>query len=134
MGLICTVSASRDIEMKRDWDAIRDILLAIEERESDNNDPLLIEASYTDNQIVYHLELLLEANLINGERVTLGLGPESFHIKRLSWDGHQFLDAIRENSTWSKTKKKVTESGVGLTFEIIKAVAISVGKEALGIE
>jgi hypothetical protein len=119
--------------MKRDWDAIRDILLAVEARETDN-DPLIFETSYTDQKIVYHLELLIEANLINGERVTLGLGPESFHIKRLSWDGHQFLDSIRDNGIWSKTKKKVTESGAGVTFEILKTVAISVAKDALGIE
>jgi len=118
--------------MRRDWDIIRDILIAVESRDNEN-ERLSFEVDYTDEQIVYHLELLIEARLLNGERVTLGLGPESFHIKRLSWEGHQFLDAIRDQGIWSKTKKKVAESGVGLTFELVKTVAVSVAKEALGI-
>lgn len=118
--------------MKRDWDVVRFILIELETRE-DENSPLLVNADYSNPQLVYHLELLIEAKLVNGQRATSGIGPESFDIRRLSWEGHQFLDAIRDETTWAKTKKKVSESGVGMTFEVIKAVAVSITKETLGI-
>lgn len=118
--------------MKRNWDIVRYVLLEVEARKNEN-DQLFVSNDYSDSEIVYHLELLIEAGLINCDTVTMGGGPGSFVIDRLSWEGHQFLDAIRDDGAWKKIKKKVSESGVGMTFEVIKAVAISSAKDALGI-
>lgn len=50
----------------------------------------------------------------------------------LTWKGHEFLDSIREVSTWSKVKKVLNEKSVALSYESIKAAVVFVIKDALG--
>ena len=42
----------------------------------------------------------------------------------LTWDGHEFLDAIRNEGTWNKIKAFVKEKSASLSFDVIKAVAL----------
>ena len=37
--------------------------------------------------------------------------------------GHEFLDAIRSDNVWAKTKETFTEQGISMTSELVKAVA-----------
>ena len=66
------------------------------------------------------------------------IGPEinGFYITRLTWYGHEFLDAINNDTVWEKTKKSFASSGVSMTFELVKSVATdaasSIVKSALG--
>jgi hypothetical protein len=53
--------------------------------------------------------------------------------RRLTWQGHDFLEAARNDIIWAKAKAKVVEQGVGLSVELMKAVLLSYGKERLGI-
>ena len=43
--------------------------------------------------------------------------------RRLTWEGHEFLDKIRDPSMWGKIKSKVKEKGLDLTFDEIKTAA-----------
>jgi hypothetical protein len=51
----------------------------------------------------------------------------------LTWQGHDFLEAARNDIIWAKAKAKVVEQGVGLSVELMKAVLLSYGKERLGL-
>jgi hypothetical protein len=42
----------------------------------------------------------------------------------LTWEGHEFLDAARDDTRWSKAKKLVQEKGGSLMFEALKAVLV----------
>jgi hypothetical protein len=45
-------------------------------------------------------------------------------ISRLTWEGHEFLDDIRDPEIWRKTKdraKSVAGAGLSLLWEIAKA-------------
>jgi hypothetical protein len=70
------------------------------------------------------MALLIEAGLVNGE-VNHTIGPEvkDFFVQRLTWEGHEFLDAIRSDTVWQKTKKAFSEQGVSMTFELVAHVA-----------
>ena len=123
--------------MKRDWDTIRKILTKLEESASSDTLSLSNFPPEKAEEISYHIELLLEANLIEGEMTpTLGKGPTSFYITRLTWNGHEFLDAINNDTIWEKTKKSFSKNGISMTFELVKTVATetaaSVLKSALG--
>jgi Hypothetical protein (DUF2513) len=48
--------------MKRDMELIRELMLAIESRDGDDNTDLE-PTGYDESQIDYHLELLIEAQL-----------------------------------------------------------------------
>lgn len=53
------------------------------------------------------------------------IGPEvkDFMVQRLAWEGHEFLDAVRNDTVWTKTKKVFTEKGVDMSFDLVKTVA-----------
>lgn len=41
---------------------------------------------------------------------------------RLTWEGCDFLDSIRDEQVWRKTKEGVKQAG-GFTFELLKSLA-----------
>ena len=62
------------------------------------------------------------------------IGPEvkEFFAQRLTWEGHEFLDSIRSDTVWTKTKKRFTEKGIDMSFDLVKSVAQVMVKAALG--
>jgi hypothetical protein len=111
--------------MKRNWDTIREILTRLEDLPDTNS---ILELSDFANERAYeysyHVELLIEAGLIEGEMSrTLGRGPARFMAKRLTWLGHEFLDSVRSDTVWNKTKTTFATKGIDMTFDLIKSVA-----------
>ncbi|MET4570693.1 DUF2513 domain-containing protein [Rhodanobacter soli] len=111
--------------MKRNWDIIREILTHLEELP--NTDSMLELSDFPEDrafEYAYHVELLIEAGLVEGQMAgTLGGGPADFFARRLTWPGHEFLDSIRSDTVWSKTKRTFTSKGIDMTFDLVKSVA-----------
>ena len=87
--------------MIRDMDLCRDILLYFEKNEwEQENERTTLE----DN---YHILLLIEAGFLHGEANSSQASelPESFSWVRLTWSGHEFLDAARNPSVWEQARK-----------------------------
>jgi hypothetical protein len=118
--------------MKRDMDLIREILLY---RESDGDHK--IPNDYNDEQIAYHVQLLIDEGLVEGNVIWQHLGerqvPSGYFITRLTMSGHDFLDASRENKVWEKAKGTFKEKGVGWTIDVLKAVCIQIVKSHVGL-
>lgn len=118
--------------MKRDWDIVREILLHLEETSADDCLRLSSFPPERAQEISYHVELLVEAGLIHGQMAkTLGPGPYDFFVERLTWDGHEFLDSIRSETVWQKTKSSFTSKGLSMTFELVKTVAVDLASSYL---
>jgi hypothetical protein len=114
--------------MKRDWDTIRDILTKLEDVTPEEG-CLRLSSFPPDRaaEISYHVELMMEAGLVNGQMSkTLGSGPHDFLAIRLTWQGHEFLDAIRSDTVWQKTKKSFISGGLSMTFDLVKSVATDI--------
>src|SRR6266498_192497 len=78
-------------------------------------------AAYTEEQLIYHSALLVEAGLIDGAIRTNAQGyPNGVASIRLTWKGHEFLDAARNDSIWQKTTGTVRSKGLSLTFDLLK--------------
>ena len=86
--------------MKRDMDLVREILLAVEEEPSYRSKINLEIAGHSREEVSYHVLLLAEANLIEAE-VSARQAAEH-KPKRLTWEGHEFLEAIRQETRWKK--------------------------------
>ena len=125
--------------MKRDWDTIRDLLTRLENLP--DTDALLRLSDFPADrkfETSYHMELLIEAGLVEGQMSrTLGGGPTDFFARRLTWPGHEFLDAVRSDTVWNKTKKVFATNGITMTFDLVKSVAADIAvalvKGATGI-
>ncbi|MFU1636480.1 DUF2513 domain-containing protein [Aeromonas veronii] len=124
--------------MKRDWDMVRLILTKLEELPNTDSYLTLGDFASTDPErayvISYHVSLLMSAGLVNGQMsATLGRGPKNFSASRLTWEGHEFLDAIRSESVWNKTKETFASRGIEMTFDLIKTVASGIAVSFLGL-
>jgi hypothetical protein len=119
--------------MKRNWDTIRDLLTKVEACTLPTD--MVKLSDFPEEQaaeVSYHMELLIDAGLVNGQ-MSKSLGPEikSFFARKLTWEGHEFLDGIRSDTVWEKTKKVFVEQGVSMTFDLVKEGAKSVGSALL---
>lgn len=97
--------------MKQDIDLFRKIMIKIE----DSNEPeteLKIEG-YSDKLVFYHCDCLYKAGYItslscdNGDSRTL-----EFKVGQLTLEGAKFLDTIREDNTWKKFKKYLSDNNI----------------------
>src|SRR5260221_9662339 len=104
--------------MKLDMDFARRILLDLEESDIATGEGP-IELKYPDRpeiEATYHVQLLNEAGLIEAECLqSMDEGDFHWYPKRLTWEGHQFLDASRDEGRWKKVKDVVKEKTGGLT-------------------
>lgn len=119
--------------MERNWDTIREILTLVEKCTLPIDHVRLSNfPSERAGEIAYHMALLIEAGLVNGHIVqTLSPEPKDFIAQRLTWSGHEFLDEVRSEGIWHKTKKKFIDEGISMTFDMIKSVASGLIKSAL---
>jgi hypothetical protein len=118
--------------MKRDMDLARKILLEIEKCE-DPWGPSQIEIEgHADQIISYHIKILSQAGLIEAQDFS-EMGPDGFSWRAgsLTWEGHEFIEAARDENRWAKTKKFVLEKGGGLAFEAVKFALIEGIKKQL---
>lgn len=113
--------------MKRDMDLCRKILFKIEELYDSTAIYNLEIEGYTRSQVSYHSNLLYEAGLISDYKAQYADNEiYSFGVSSLTWDGHDFLDKIREDTTWNKVKDIIKNKALPMTLDVIKTVATGV--------
>jgi hypothetical protein len=114
--------------MKRDMDLVRTILLKVEaDLKFDGTmhparaAELGIEG-HSEGEIAYNCAQLVEAGFLTGNTKMAIQGVVM--VGKLTWEGHEFLDAVRDPDIWRKTKeraKTVTTVGFAFLWEIAKA-------------
>lgn len=110
--------------MKRDMDLVRKILLEIEEEYVSTPIYDLEIESYDMATIAYHCKILHEAGLVSDYDAQYGSGEIiDFAVGGLTWEGCDYLDKVRDDSIWQKTKSTIKEKGLPLVIETIKAIS-----------
>ena len=108
--------------MKRDMDLVRKILFAVEDSEDGNVD--LDNIGYDRDQIYLHVELMEERGLVDASIAHGSDGPGhrilACRIRRLTWEGHDFLEMARRNDIWERAKKMCLKESGGLAIDILK--------------
>jgi hypothetical protein len=113
--------------VKRDMELIRKILIQVESWP--NVEQRCVELPEYDRHIVVrHVEMLCAAGFIepfDSRRPATGF----IVVKDLSWDGHEFLDSVRNDSVWGKVKEELSAAQLlSAPLELVKYTAIEVGK------
>ncbi len=75
----------------------------------------------------YHMRLLVDAGYLD---LTPTQFEGSFNFRGLSWKGHDFLDSVRDDEVWRKTKQGALAAG-GFTFELLADLAKGFVKEQI---
>lgn len=118
--------------MKRDMDLVRYLLMTIE----DAKGPLHLNdftcTEWSTEEIKYHLALLGAHGLIDGNAVDAwGNMAIRVRVDGLSWDGADYLDAIRDERVFDRVKRAVKESTGSVTLDVFKSVASMLVLEAV---
>jgi hypothetical protein len=111
----------------REMDLIRDILLALEDSPDLNGQSLyrgranvfFEREGASNDDVAYHLLLLTDRKFVIG---SYDRASGTFDIERLSMDGHDFLDSVRDREVWKKTKNGAEAAG-GFTLDLLKDLA-----------
>ncbi|MBC1525469.1 DUF2513 domain-containing protein [Listeria booriae] len=129
--------------MRINQDCIRDILLYIEnltlsemqhgiESEELSEVEMLTE-KYSKDDIVYSLIQLIDAGYLEGETYEYVYDPTSVRVDKITWEGHEFIDATRSETVWLKTKEKVSKLIGETSLAVLTQVATAVSKQLLGL-
>lgn len=118
--------------MKRDMDLIRKLVLALEATDGYAG-PLAIEG-YTPEQIGHHAYLMVEAGLARGgEDGCTESGLPVYDLSYLTWAGHDFADAARDDRFWNSAMQTVRDKAGTVTFNVLTQLLSSLAKAALGM-
>jgi hypothetical protein len=126
--------------MKRDMDLIRQLLLRIEELPLDaasspaesvlslnaSREPLCLHGE-SPADVHYNMKLLADAGFIDLHPTQFAGG---FNVRGLTWRGHDFLDSVRDDLVWKKTKEGALAAG-GFTFELLTSLAKGLVKKQI---
>ena len=118
--------------MKRDMDLARKLLLAIEEEEMQNGQFVLPAEGYTEAQVMYRLGLLYQANLITAIHIE-SLYGDQYVPEGLTREGHDFVEAARNDTSWNKVKTAVAAKSGAMTFEVVKGLLTGYAKAHMGL-
>jgi hypothetical protein len=120
--------------MKRDLELIRQLMLAIELKDTRFSTESIEIDGYDSSQINYHLQLLVEAELAVGKVLNyLGNERSTIVIEKLSWEGCNFLDDARNESVWQKTMEIVKDKGGSVSVGVLIQLLASVAKQLVGL-
>lgn len=120
--------------MKRDMDLIRELLIAIEARPLGEAGTKVKLEGHDEDTVAYHLALLHEASLIEGNlSYPFGSAVPRVIVYRLTWHGHEFLDAARNQTVWARTKAIVREKGGDVSFAIFRELLIGTARANFGL-
>ena len=115
--------------MKRDMELIRGLLF---EFEGETKPDL---SKWTEEQKLYHAALLIEAGLLRGEVIHDSQGKiATAIIYRLTWEGHEFLDAARDETVWKKVRDKLETVGTNVALPLLVSLLTDFTKQKLGIK
>lgn len=121
--------------VRRDMDVVREILLHVEAREDLRAQEIVIEGR--DPLVVgRHIEMLHQEGLLDGAPFRSSSQPNYARIlaRDLSWEGHDLLAAMKNDTVWGQIKKTFSPSDLAsMPLKVIKDVGVEALKQwALG--
>ena len=116
--------------MKLNHECIRDCLLLLEDNlgvtNSIDSKKLIKALNYDNDEAFYALQKLSEEGfIVGGPTVLYLIGGSEKHcapITDITWKGHEYLDTIRDDKIWKKTKS-ATSSLKSVSLSVMKDVA-----------
>lgn len=118
--------------MRRNFDLIRTIALKVEESSESPLGWIELEIEgVSDEELSYHIMLMDEAGILIGQ--DLSASELCWRPKRLTWAGHEFVEAARDEKVWKQALTKVGGTLSGVSFQVLVQVLTSLALGALGL-
>ena len=120
--------------MKRDMDLVRNILFAVEGSDEPLDTDFLDFGEHTPEEVSYHVRMLTAHGLLDSHDDGDYGSPDRIIIDGLTWQGCDYLDAVRDARVWEKTKETVKKAVGSTTMSVIKDTAVKVASKLIDIE
>jgi hypothetical protein len=111
--------------MKRNWDIIRDVLVAVEALPSNAHIRHDQVEGHDPAEVFETMALLEKSGFVTGTvKPSMTGAPGGFAlIGGLTWDGHDLVSTLRSKTWWEKIKQLAGEKGLELTVDVVKGLA-----------
>src|SRR6266481_3138732 len=98
--------------MQRNMDLVRTILMRMENSPTGGAPRNLGIESFPAEQIGYHAHIMMQEGLIEAAEVMQrgSAGPQAIPMS-LTWQGHEFLDLVRDQDRWIRGKAIIAKVG-----------------------
>ena len=121
--------------MRLNHECVRDVLLAVEAAPFSNISPAQLQAAlpqYSGDELTYTCLKLDEAGYLRAEFSTrIGQHhPQLCLIRSMTFNGHEFLDTIRDDTNWGKVKDTAKKAGV-FSMKALIQIAQGVAQAAI---
>lgn len=118
--------------MKRDMDLIRTLLIQIEASKLPTSIGNLSQQNPDAKfmEVQYNLKQIYDAGYIKGVYTEFVSGGYDLLRIELTWKGHDFIDSVRDDEVWAKTKKGAEEAR-GFTIDLLKDLAKGLVKKKI---
>jgi len=119
--------------VKRDMELIRRVMLAAEK----NKDPYEVVdpkfEGHNETEISYQIALLDDAGLLHGQDRS-AIGVFRWSAGALTWRGHEFVEAIRDEAVWKEALAIAGMTDDGVVFEILQKALMQVLEKRAGLD
>ena len=120
----------------RNFDLIRSILLAVEASPPNStitNSQLDIEG-VDPATVAFHVEMLKDAGYIDAAIAQNFSGIQRFMIKKINWDGYEFMDNAKNDTVWKKFKAQSEAKGSSMSITVANGVLTTLAKKYIGLD
>jgi len=126
--------------MKRDLDLIREIMIVLEDKmeygknfQSAHLIEFMQDKTLSAEKLAYHIGLLVESDFIRAKEYKYQSDdPTQYLINTITSQGQDFIDTIRQDTTWNKIKEKAYAIG-GFSLSLLFDIGVGILKERIGI-
>ncbi len=120
--------------MKCDRNLVRKMLLEIENQESGYAPVNIVIEDHNQEQIRYHAYIMTQGGLIESMNCTnLNSNSPQAIPKNLTWEGHEFIEAARNDTLWKKAMNMVNEKGGSITISALSQLLSSLMKQQFNL-
>lgn len=125
--------------MKLNHDCLRQVLLTCEQLDFNekpetsyflNNNDL---SDFSNEEILYSMNQLNSAGFIELHPIKTMGNPHGFKFLTITFEGHKFLDNIRDDSIWKKVKESVSAKAGSASISIVSQIASMIIKNQFGL-
>ena len=111
--------------MRRDMDLVRRMLRVSAGSAREVEASVFVDDEHDFQTVAYNIDLIGQAGLAEVS-ILRDFSDRYFFaaVRRLTWEGCDFLDAFSDDDMWSHIKEKTACLGVRVPFEVLKALTM----------
>jgi hypothetical protein len=117
--------------MERNFNLVRQILLEIEA--APTGIKKVTCEGFDEATIFEHIDIMIEAKLLDGD-ITRMLSSNSYSVRKITWQGHDFLANARNDTIWKKVMTEVKEKGIPVSLAVLNELLTKAAQEYVELE